>query len=551
MARKTLTLHLAKADVQDFDAVFSEETQRKLDAPSTLRQDVPDFGDGGRLYVFVGGGREPPWLGDLRGHFQIALRVETRSAAAVLAFRSAGRLFVSTFAHGWMYLDDTQFEGDFGLRVALNAVDDAKLKRLERANLADALRGVAQSPFQRDLASFGIDDALDLIRTISGTAKDDASADTLTGSRALKASGEFSLADLPDMATEALTFYGSDDYQQTPFKVVDWVQPVDARLAVVLDEEAVASIKSPNPEFELGVPLGYDDDVASFSFVGAGLPLEHPDLLLRHYTEALGRRLQAITADTLRAHKIVASFQDNRPPQKLSIRKALVGSLEYQTIRYAINDGEWYRVDAPFKRSIEENYDGIVEHWDVAPEPLRKIYDADGNGHYEAELQYNTRLARTLGFICLDTRLITLPDVERSAFEACDLLDIAGKRFIHVKKSSRQSSVLSHFFKQGANSAKQFRILTSAWIGLEAMVEEVAGQEALAALRAARADPLPWKVEFVIADAPRADGRFNIPFFSKISLRDEVINLRAWQYRVGLKFVRLDPGNPVRPRRAG
>jgi uncharacterized protein (TIGR04141 family) len=59
-----------------------------------------------------------------------------------------------------MYLDEDNIEGDFGLRVAINALDDKKLKRLERANLGDALRGVALSPFQREFTSFGQDDAL-------------------------------------------------------------------------------------------------------------------------------------------------------------------------------------------------------------------------------------------------------------------------------------------------------------------------------------------------------------------------------------------------------
>jgi uncharacterized protein (TIGR04141 family) len=47
----------------------------------------------------------------------------------------------------------------------------------------------------------------------------------------------------------------------------------------------------------------------------------------------------------------------------------------------------------------------------------------------------------------------------------------------------------------------------------------------------------PWSVEFWIVDKPRANGTFNIPFFSKISLKDEVTNLHAMDYKVTLRFI--------------
>jgi len=207
----------------------------------------------------------------------------------------------------------------------------------------------------------------------------------------------------------------------------------------------------------------------------------------------------------------------------------LIGSITYEVGRYAINEGEWYRVDELFKNSIEENFQTYIEQWEVQPAPLRKYYDANGNGRFQTEASYNAEIAAARGFVLIDTRLIQIPGVQRSDFEACDLLDIEGKRFIHVKKSSRRSNILSHFFKQGSNSAQQFSRFPVAWDQLTELVGNIAGEEAAERLRAAIADrDRPWKVEFVIADAPRQTGEFNIPFFSKISLRDEAINLRRW-----------------------
>lgn len=543
MAQKTLTLYLGKDDLAEFHQAFTEEAQAKLGLQSTRIVDAPNFGDGAKLYVFVGQDHPPRWLGELRQHFQIDGQITTSSAAAVLLFWSAGRLFASPFAHGWMYLDEHRFEGDFGIRAAINALDDTKLKRLERANLGDALRAVALSPFQRGLTSFGLDDALDLIRKISGRTRDDANANSMTGSRSLRVTGEFGIADLPELAADALDYFSSDDYQQTQFAILDSVMPVaDRELCEELDDLAAAAIRDGEERFELGLPVGFDDQAVSYRFKGPGLRGGHPDLLLRHYTQAMGERLPELTAEILRSHRIVAEFENEaKPNAHWAVRSALVGSLIYDNERFAINEGEWYRIEQAFKESIENTFADLVEQWAIPPEPLRKIYDEDGNGKYEAEADFNARFADANGFVLLDRALIQVPGVDRSEFETCDVLDIAAKRFLHIKKSSRRSSVLSHFFKQGANSARHFSMFANAWIRLRELVEGRAGAAAAAHLDAVRNDDRPWKVEFIIADTPRADGAFNIPFFSKVSLRDEVRMLRAMQYDAGIKFIGLQP----------
>jgi uncharacterized protein (TIGR04141 family) len=53
--------------------------------------------------------------------------VRNRSSCAILLFRQSGRVFASSFGHGWMFLEGDSFESDFGLRVAINALDDKKL----------------------------------------------------------------------------------------------------------------------------------------------------------------------------------------------------------------------------------------------------------------------------------------------------------------------------------------------------------------------------------------------------------------------------------------
>ena len=48
-----------------------------------------------------------------------------------------------------------------------------------------------------------------------------------------------------------------------------------------------------------------------------------------------------------------------------------------------------------------------------------------------------------------------------------------------------------------------------------------------------------WTVEFQIADRARPNGDFNIPFFSKLTLRDEARDMEAMQFDVAVQFIRL------------
>lgn len=71
MAQKTLTLYLGKADIEAFEDVFTKEATARLERGSTEMVDAPDFGDGAKLFIFVGDRHQPKWLTDVRRHFDV------------------------------------------------------------------------------------------------------------------------------------------------------------------------------------------------------------------------------------------------------------------------------------------------------------------------------------------------------------------------------------------------------------------------------------------------------------------------------------------------
>jgi uncharacterized protein (TIGR04141 family) len=149
--------------------------------------------------------------------------------------------------------------------------------------------------------------------------------------------------------------------------------------------------------------------------------------------------------------------------------------------------------------------------------PFRKTIEARQKGkkpkaYYQSEESYNDERAKASGYLLLDRRLIEIVDEPGRGIEACDLLDISGRRFIHVKKSSRQSSVLSHFLKQGGNAAQMIRKYPPFRESLVAKVRELYG-DAIAEDFQNGLDE-KWTVEFQIADTPRRNGDYNIPFLA-------------------------------------
>ncbi len=116
--------------------------------------------------------------------------------------------------------------------------------------------------------------------------------------------------------------------------------------------------------------------------------------------------------------------------------------------------GLWYRIDDKFKQAADDEFDNLCGAPDKKLRPFRKLYPEGGKKSgrpvYQSERSYDEEIAAETGYLLLDEKLIAIENTPGRGIEACDLIDLAGHRLIPVKKSSRQSSVLSHFFKQGS-----------------------------------------------------------------------------------------------------
>lgn len=539
---KTFTLYLAKDRLKDFDETLSQTAKDRLKSGDATVSLAKGLGDRAAAFIFKSPPRAPGWLFDIGTVFSDLPDIKNKSSCDIVAFEHRKRIFLSSFGHGWQYIDDSKIETDFGLKVAINSLSDSKVQRVDRSHLGEAIKGVAQSAFQRDLQAFGIDEALDLVRRITGRTGDDEFADSLAGATSLKITKEMVLVDLVDVAGEALSRFESENYKKTGFHIIDKVRPIlDRGMLGQLDEKAVDVIKSGQDNFELSMPGWSDEDVVYYGFTGFRIRNRFPDLLMKNYREELGDEIKNLEVDYITTkHGVLAEFaNDTAARKRWSIKKALIGSVVVDDGLYAISEGEWYRLDQQFKDDVDSYFRDIVLEWGSPPLKIKqKISDDGRKSGFETELEYNERCASHYKIICMDQKILEVPTIPYGKFEDCDLLDIDGKKLIHVKKSSRQSSVLSHFFKQGSNSAKILKTFPEARKVLVEKVRSICGGDFADKLGERLRDSLAgWTVEFHIVDAARPDGTYTIPFFSRITIRDEARMLRGMAFEVVIKFI--------------
>jgi uncharacterized protein (TIGR04141 family) len=541
---KSFSLYLAKPAVSGLEELLSPNARNMVRDGLVRTHTSSKFADGAALYVFPGQRVVPKWVPLLKATFANLENVHAQSPCALLLFKKEKSIFALSFAYAHVYLDHAKTEADFGLKVAVNAVSDEKLRSVERSNIGAAIRDFAQAAGQCDLRSFGIDDALDLIRKVSGRAADSDFAEMVTGSRPLRFSKKIELCEVPDAAIEAVSLFKSGAYRKTSFRIIDFLSPVlDPTAQSALDNALVAAIRDHSDEFEVAIPEIVSENIGSFRFEHAGFSHFYPDLSLDLYRESLGARLPKLTLDDLNHHTVAAYAEnDNRPFQYWSVHHSLVGSLILNNERYALNEGHWYRISKTFKDAADRKFTELCAPSDKKLRPLKKIALNDSKGQkqkvtYQSEETYNAEIAEEAGYLLLDRKLIQIDDVPGPGIEVCDLLDIAERRFIHVKKSSRQSSVLSHFFKQGGVSAQMLRKYEPFRIKMIETVKQHYGATRAKELEVALGKR--WTIEFQIADFPRSDATYNIPFFSKLTLRDEARDIEAMEFDVRVRFIKL------------
>jgi uncharacterized protein (TIGR04141 family) len=440
------------------------------------------------------------------------------SSGAVLVVMRPTGYFAVVFGMGRYMLREGVTDERFGLRVVLNAMEPTLLRSLDHKRLDAVPRHTREQLSKAGvLDQFGLDIERDMLRGLTAAPKNAALGSRLTGSDALTTVGAITLEKLPELLDAFASLAERTDYRAV-FPWVDNIAEVrDRGLKAKLDTAVVAALKLGSSKLWLGLPEVVPwQNVQGFAYRSSRGAEVRGDLSLEFYSadnaSVLEMTVPRLDADIVRC----VSSVDGSDLHRWTIRKCLVGEVEYGGETFVTSDGQWFRVNREFLLEVEHEIDAI-------PRRYAGILPSCG-GRNEGE--YNVRAARRSNgaLHLLDRDLVQV--TSRGSVEVCDLYD-KDRTFIHIKKYGA-SSVLSHLFAQGWVSAELF--------ARNPTFRQAVWEKLPPAYQWGDPTPTPAIGHFGVCFGIicRAGRGLELPVFSKISLRNGARQLKQLGFEVAV-----------------
>lgn len=524
MKSRTVTLYLAKEDLKGYEKALKRPDDLIRLEPRVERDERP------LLFVKVYVPRPPKWKSLLEEAFDLQeLQLLGGSASAVLFLTVKDRVFGVTFGYGFALLDESKFVLDFGLKSSLSAMSPGELRNVDVMRPeTHALRKRQQTGRSSRLDEFEVDQIIDVIRSATGKTSDTNFAEKVTGTSSLKLSAKLDFDTLAGKCEQSLELYESDAYKKN-FSRIDNLRPVNDPLVILsLEERLITTINAGELEAILLSPPQIIDEssIVGFRYQGTRDKTVYTNLEIADYI-AGRRENKDISLDEIKRHHVKVSYESEETSiPRWPLFKCLIFEVEKGGHHYILAEGNWFQVDAGFKSRAEAFFQ---EH--LVESNLPNSFAG------ETEPEYCERVGAIDGLILFDQILFKIPG-ETAAYELCDILS-ADRTFYHLKRSVRGSSTLSHLFRQGVMAGEFFaREPNFRQQARNYLAEKDADHIDL--IPDALPDTRNYTVRFGIIAKRRANGDFDIPFFSKVSFQSAARRLGAFGYAVELCFVEKD-----------
>lgn len=508
-----LTIYMLKDGVSELEDILSTVVPHK------------DYGINGKLYALPSNAKVPDWTNNffkLSPEEREKLRIYSASARAILIVENVkGRTFAVTFGYGVHMLNANNIEQRFGLKTTLNIVDQNNIRSIDKTSLESVPKHSKEQLSQDgNKESFGLNIEQDLVRAISGKAKTGVTGfgKSVSGKDALYLSVKCDINNIRDLLERCYERYLSNDYKQN-FEWIDLIKPVkDTDLIVKLNEKIIQKITNDDRDrLWVATPEQIDwSENQGFAIkqYRNGNSLEE-DLSLSSIIEQIGA--DRINVESLRHTPVLAiSSTTGNVRHTWTAYNCLYAEIDRNDCTYLLTNGSWYEINSAFVSTINGDFLSI---------PHTTVKFPEYSQEHENEAAYNKSLANVLNGQCLDAQNISYGG-GHSKIEFCDVYS-GNKEIIHVKHYSG-SSTLSHLFSQGVTSAEllksdsDFRILVN---------DKLKGSLRIAK-PSDRYTPNGQKIIYGIIT--RATDNFDIPFFSKVSLRNARRILSGLDYTVEL-----------------
>ena len=517
--KEKLSIYLAR------DASKSNSELIKVEnAKDAIKLDVVEV-ESSELYIKKEPPKKPPpWTKLFTSSRQVDENAfgASSSVGAVYVIRAHENTFILSFGTGFHLLKSDAIERDFGLKVTLNSVDPDKLRSLDKASYDhNPLNSRTQSTQDVDIFNLHLDSEMEMLYAITGSSKVKEFGSHVTGRDALTIAVEIDLNGLSRILKECILRYKA----KLPEKF-GWVENInrvrDLDEIEILDQELDTLLTSSNlSNFWLGEPEVVDwENQIGYSFDLYAKTPRYIVLSLDDYINHLdGRNL---SVESLKQDVVHVNDSEYKSVKSWPVYRCLYAEIDYGSDHYILRNGLWYKVNNDFVKIVDEYLSDLnYYHFDFP------------TYNHDREEDYNQSVAKSYSEFCLMDKKNIKIGGPYDKVEHCDLIK-DGTDFVHVKYY-RSSSTLSHLFAQGLIAAEAF--VKDAWYRKQ--LNPKLPDSIKLADPEARPEPKNYRVVYAIATDKSIPNE--LPFFSKVTLKNALKTLRALDYKVELARIDVDP----------
>lgn len=524
--KEKLSIYLVKSSAADDALKFINVENSK----PPIEMDVQGFD--AILYVKKEPPKPPPPWTKLFTEHQ-ALPDDTfgsrKSVGAALVVNLESKVFALTFGTGFHLLKNEAIERDFGLRVTLNSVDPDKLRSLDKASYDhNPLNSRTQSSIDLGVFDLDVDSEMDMLYAVTGVSRVPVFGSHVTGRDALTLALEINLDGLKDVLSEAISRYEATLPKE--FEWVDNIQRVkDKEILEVLDLELDDVLAQKDfSNMWLGEPEVVDwESQIGYSFGLYQKTPRHIVLRLEDLVQHFNDKGTPLTSENLKAQIVHINDNEFNSIKKWTAYRCLYAEVALGDEKYILRNGLWYRVNTDFEEEINKYLEGLETYEFEFP-----LYSHD------REEEYNEYVNDSHENIELMDKEFVEIGGPYDKLEFCDLIKDSSD-FIHVKYY-RSSSTLSHLFSQGFVASEAF-IGDS---GFRKRLNEKLPESSKLKDTESRPNPSDYRIVYAIATNRQLPKE--LPFFSKVTLKNALKTLRTLNFNVSIAAIHVDPALEVK-----
>lgn len=468
----------------------------------------------------------PPWtrLFTVRDEVKANAFGNSSSVGAVFVTCASNLKFILSFGTGHHLINEDYIERDFGLKVTLNSVAPSKLRSLDKASYDhNPLNYRTQSTKEVDIFDLHMNSEIEMLYAVTGASTVREFGSHVTGRDALTIITNTTLESLSDILDAAASKY----HQKLPdeFEWVDNIGKVrDSEHIEILDLELEEKLTlNQFSDLWLGEPEIVDwENHVGYSFDLYGRTERHIVLSLDDLIQYLAQKKLPPSISNLKQTHVHINDNEYRSIKSWSAYRCLYAELDYSGDRYVLRNSTWYKINTSFVDRINKQLSTLNYYNHTLP-----------TYNHDREDEDNQYLEATDSTYCLlDKKNLKLGGAY-DKMEFCDLIK-DGTDIIHVKYY-RSSSTLSHLFSQGCVSAEAFVIDPDFRQKLNAKLPDSIKLDN----PNSRPDPSNYKIVYAVATTKKLPDE--LPFFSKVTLKNAVKTLQGLNYTVAVTAISVDP----------